>query len=508
MNDGQLAIAIKNYSNNAETGEIITSVKRLHADGKEQQYTALFLMKMLEDTDPDMQSLLGDCYYQGTGVHKDLDKSVSLFLSAAHRGSRRADYDLAWYYFDTKNYMRAIEHFNRCVAADSGLSDDVIGRSHRCMANAYANMPNADMQQAVSHWTIASEKYHDSFASRKLALWYFEKDTDHFNAENCLYYFRKAADQEDSYAAHRLAQFYIWGEDSIGVSKDGAEAERILLQYKDSGDADVLRDLGLLYRKGEGVRQDYYFARKYLEASWNLDNSSITAADLGYVCYLLSDYVAAEKMLRIADGMGTTFFSDFLGRIYKDGLIGSPDLSLASRYYGNAYRAGNLNNVFTCDEYADVLIADGDYERAYDVADQGEKEFNDICFVYIKADLVMSGKVRNRMSLDRAAEMMEICIQYDEHKAEAHMALAEYYVQCREFRKAESNYLDAVKEGVADAALCLGKLYEKGGGSITADANKAFEWYSKAAEMGSNLGKLETGCFKKGLFGGYKRIRN
>lgn len=504
----QISDAVRKYSNYAKRNELAAVAKHLHSEGDEQKYTALLLMKMLENEDPDVQSLLGDCYYQGTGVYKNLDKAVSMFRSASNKGSTRADYDLAWYYYDTKDYVRAIEHFKRCIAPESGLDDGTVGRSHRCMANAYANMPNADMQQAVNHWVIASEKYQDSFASKKLALWYFEKDSDHFDATKSLYYFRKAADQGDTYAIDRLARFYIWGESSIGISKDHAEAERILLPHKDLGDADILRSLGLIYRMGEGVRKDYELSRMYLEASWAINDAAITAADLGYVCFLLNDYSAAEKMLKIADSRGSTFFSDFLGRIYKDGLSGRKDLYLASQYYESAYRAGNLNNVFTCDEYAQLLLDTGNFEHAYDVADQGEKEFNDICFVYIKASLVMGGKVRNKMSLDRAAEMLEACIRYNEHKAESYMALGEYYLQAREYRKAEGIYIEAFNDGIVDAAVCLGRMHEQGGGSIKADANCAYDWYSKAAAAGSRIGKLETECFKKGMFSGYKRFKN
>lgn len=68
--------------------------------------------------------------------------------------------------------------------------------------------------------------------------------------------------------------------------------------------------------------------------------------------------------------------------------------------------------------------------------------------------------------------------------------------------------MDAFEIGEPDAAFFLGKLYESGGGTINADVNKAFEWYSKAAEAGSVIAQEEVSCFKKGLFGGYRRIRS
>ena len=112
------------------------------------------------------------------------------------------------------------------------------------------------------------------------------------------------------------------------------------------------------------------------------------------------------------------------------------------------------------------------------------------------------------MSLECAAEMLETCIRYNEHKAESYLALGEYYLQAREYRKAEGIYTEAFNDGVADAAVYLGRIHEQGGGSIKSDANYAYDWYLKAANAGSRLGKLETECFKKGMFSGYKRFKN
>ena len=38
--------------------------------------TALLIMKMLEDKDPELKAELGDCYYSGRGLRKDIEKGV------------------------------------------------------------------------------------------------------------------------------------------------------------------------------------------------------------------------------------------------------------------------------------------------------------------------------------------------------------------------------------------------------------------------------------------------
>ena len=183
-------------------------------------------------------------------------------------------------------------------------------------------------------------------------------------------------------------------------------------------------------------------------------------------------------------------------------------MSRALQYYERAYSTNCINNLFTCNEYVELLIQCGLLQKAYEVAEYGYKTYNDIVFIFIKADLILSQKVRNEVSPEQAAEMMELCVQYNSHVGKAHMALARYYLATRDYRKAEKNYIDAFNAGVADAGASLAYLYEKGGGTIAPNPNKAYEWFAKAAEKGSMIGAQELQCWKKGLIGGYRRIRS
>lgn len=504
-------MAFRGFSVDYASEELIKEVPILRKKGGQDLYTAILIMKIFELSHPELQSELGDCYYQGDGVAANIEKALDMFQKAAGKGSIRAQYDLGWYYYDRGEYFRSIENFTFCITNQKELDDHKLSRCYSCLGDAYSKISEPKISVAIENLAIAADKYHDAFACRRLGLIYGEPGTHYFDSEKAINYFKLGVSYGDEISAHELGTSYIIGDSDLNILPNGRIAENILLQFENTGDSDILTDLGLLYQRGDvhnGVSKDYQKSKSYYERAWEKHTSPFLAANLGYTYYCLSEYINAEKMFLIADQAGYCVNSDFLGRMYKDGLVGPKDLKKAAFYYGRAYEKGDLNNVFTYVEFSEILEEIGEYQRAYDVADKGEDKFKDVCFLFIKAKLVLNGKVNNRISLERAVEMLEVCIKYDAHRKEAHFELGKYYHSAREFRKAEKQYSDAFSMGVADAAAELGKLYELGGGTINADINKAVYWYEKAANAGSTIGIAELECFKKGLFGGYRRVRS
>lgn len=507
----QIENAVRAYTTKNQNSELINIVPKLRKNGGRDLQTALLLMKLFENISPELQSELGDCYYQGDGVSQDIEKALSMFKAAADKGGVRAQYDLGWYYYDCEEYLQAIEHFSFCISHKNEIDENKLSKSYACLGDSYSKVSEPKVSTAIENLAIAADRYHHGFACRRLSEIYGEPGTSFFDAAKTIKYYELGAMCGDSPSAHHLAIDYIFGNDNLNILPNGKKAEELLLQFADSGDFNILRDLGLLYKRGDennGINKDYDKSKTYYERSWALSNNPLVASDLGYVYFCLDEFKNAEKMLLIADSAGYYEYSDFLGRIYKEGYLGDKDLAKAELYYDRAYNKKTLNNVFTCAEYAELLEERGNYQKAFDVADYGEKRFNDVWFLFIKANLVLSGKVTNKISTADAAELMEICIQYDTHVEKAHMSLGKYYLSVGEYRKAEKQYMDAFSKGISDAAVFLGRLYEKGGGTINADPSRAFDWYSKAASAGSELGKEEVACFKKGMFGGYRRIRS
>lgn len=505
--------AYRDFSVHHVSAGLANSVAALRESGGQNLQTALLIMKMLESSYPELQTQLGDCYYQGEGLSENKDKALDRFKRSAEKGSIRAQYDLGWYYYDRGEYLRAIDGFAVCIAHRAELDDHKLSRCYACIGDAYAKTAEPKISAAIENLAIAADKYHNGFACRCLGRIYAQLNTQHFAPSKAIRYYELGASYGDTVSAHELGFRYVLGDEQLGIEQNREMAESVLLPFADCGDYNIISDLAMLYLRGDsdhGGRMDYTKAKFYYEKALALEPNPhpFMIADLGHVYYCLGEYENAEKMLVKADCLGDSSCSDFLGRMYREGLLGKKDLDRAVYYYVRAYNANELNNEFAYSEFAELLEEVGDYQKAYDVADKGDEKYNDIWFFFIKANLVLSGKVTNRISSNEAAEMMEECIRYDTQKEKAHMALGKYYLSAGNFRKAEKQYMDAFAIGVADAAVCLGRLYEQGGGTIDADTNRAYEYYVKAACAGSALGKEEASCFKKGIFGGYRRIRS
>lgn len=504
--------AIKDFSVNYKTAALIKAAPILKENGGNDLYTALLIMKIFESVNPELQSELGDCYYQGEGVVQDIDKSLELFKKAAAKGSLRAQYDLGWFYYDRSEYLRAVEYFSCCLSRAAELDEFKLSRCHACLGDSYLKISEPKFSTAVEHLAIAADKYRNAFACCRLGMIYGEKDKQHFDAVKAIKYYELAISYGDVRAAYILASAYVKGNAELGIETDFRKAEKILLKFSESDNPELLFIAGLLYMKDDtenGFESDFHKSKKYFERLYQKDEDPSVEANLGYVYYRLDEYENAEKMLLLAERHGNYAYLDFLGRMYKDGLLGEKNLGKALVYYKKAYdERGALNNLFTFGEYAELLKDSGYYHEAYAVSDQGLTQYNDAHFLFIRASLVINGNVTDGISSSEAAIDLEACSRFETHKKEAHMMLGNYYRTVREFRKSENNYMQAFDMGVADAAYYLGKLYESGGGTISADINRAYEWYSKAANAGSVSGANEAACFKKGLFGGYRRVRS
>ncbi len=506
-----LTAAVRDFSLRLDHRKLASCATALFNGDEREKHMGLLILSMLSGRDPDQLSLLGDKYDQGELVRTDEGKALSMLRSAAEQGSGRAGYDLGWYFYDRSDYLRAIEAFKTCIAPSSPvLSESQMGKVYTCIGDCYTKILEPSFDRAAEYLSIGADKYLDLFANRRLGMLYSEKNSPHYNPAKSMRYFETAASYGDFPSVHRLAQYYLFGEDTAGIAPDEAKAEALLLRYADSHYADILCDLGKIYLRRAsdgGAATDFSRARGYYEQAWEMYKGADIAADLGYLYYNCGEYQKAETMLLRADAENYCSYSDFLGRIYKDGLAGRTDLQKAAYYYGRTYKTGSMNNFFTCSEYVKLLDDLGDYELSFEVAEHGKEEYNDIAFHYQIAKLVLHGKVRG-LPMEDAAEIMESCCEYDSFEGISHMDLGNYYSSTRQFMRAVKHYTAAFEHGIADAGVSVGRIYENGGGSVAADVNMAYTWYTKAADAGSSLGVAEAACFKSGLFGGYKRVRS
>lgn len=501
--------ALVQYSFSLNEEELLDAV--LNNQNK-KSYTCLLIMQMLKKTQISACEILGNFYKDGDIVYKNEETAVSLIKVAANQGSPIANYSLGWFFHEKKDYMIAIDYFNKCIELNNVLDEDYLGDVYSCLGDCYLNITEPKLSEAFNCLLTAADKYHDAYACRRIAIEFLDSNKEYYSPEKGIKYLKQSVELKDIIGAILLADYYITGNKKLNIDKNLKIAQDILLPYVNEDDIDVLMSLGDIHLFGEETSQFVPGKSKacfYYEKAWKIEKRDQIASKLGLAYYMCNNYLVSQEMLIIADAGGITDYSDFLGRMYKDGKLQEINEEKALYYYGRTYDQGTLNNMYTYMEYVELLVKCGRYYKAYNVADKGFTTFNDVCFLFVKADLVLNKKYKGQMKPEDAERDLEICIKYNYKVKESHNILADYYMRIGNYRGAEKHYMDAFNNGLADAAVYLARLYEKGGGSIQSNTNLAYEWFKKAADAGSYLGKQELECWKPGLLGlRFKRYRS
>lgn len=502
------------------------------AERDEDVYASYLLAKMLESHAVDAKVVLGEGCLSGNVLVSNLQKARALFEEAANAGSTRGLYDIGVYYYFDKEFARAIEYLERCLKAGD-LEDSKLGLCYGTLGDSYSRLPTPQHHKAIENLNIAVTKYHIPYAASRLGEIYMEQSSPNERRKG-LAYLEEAARNGDADAASSLAKLYIYGDEELGITPNRIKAEQLLTPHADSEDVSAQYLLAQIYLFGvsgedSGGSQGAAKAVTPLEKLWNASHSAIVADRLGLAYYLLDRQREACDMWEYADREERCSYLDFLGRIYVQDLN---DTERGLRCYDRAYRSeGGLANMFVYSEYMELLIKAGRYDEAFAIAVEGESRYNDIKFIYNEAALVLEGKYKTSDPY-RYVQMMQACTEYAGYELRARRALADYYAQIGSTSEAKIQlkalydlgerdaaynlgvaygdepllaidwFTKAFEDGNIEAALRVAEVYEK----EKYDADRAYEWYSKAASAGSEKGAAEVKKFKRTMLGHYKRL--
>ena len=268
-------------------------------------------------------------------------------------------------------------------------------------------------------------------------------------------------------------------------------------QQATSGDAAAQCGLGMMYKKGQGVPQDYAQAalwwRKaaeqgYAQAQYNLAASYYNGEGVP------QDYAQAAAWLRKAAEQGNAHARDSLGVSYYHGQGVPQDYAQAALWFRKAAEQGNADG--QCDlgvSYGNGEGVPQDYAQAAlwfcKAAEQGHAHAQ-----YNLGAWYEEGE-------DQGVPQDDTQAAFWRRKIRAWRA----YINSVDFRDSEHWrytqaafwYRKAAEQGDADAQDALGDLYDKGQG-VPQDYAQAALWYRKAAEQGLAEAQLGLGT----LYGG------
>ena len=149
------------------------------------------------------------------------------------------------------------------------------------------------------------------------------------------------AEHGDAHAQSDLGNMYRKGQ---GVPQDYAEALRWYRKAADQGDADAQYSLGNMYRKGQGVPQDYAEALHRYRAAADKGDANAQYA-LGFMyCKgqgVPQDYGEAVSWFRKAADQGNVQAQYSLGIVYRDGDGVPRDYAESVRWYRKAADQGD-----------------------------------------------------------------------------------------------------------------------------------------------------------------------
>ena len=135
----------------------------------------------------------------------------------------------------------------------------------------------------------------------------FKRGNDAYNKGNyatALKEWRPLAEQGDAFAQDNLGLMYRKGQ---GVTQDDAEAVRWYRKAADQGDADAQSFLGVMYTNGEGVTQDYQAALGWYCKAIKQGHSG-AMGNLGFMYEngygVVQDYAQAHKWFNLAAARG------------------------------------------------------------------------------------------------------------------------------------------------------------------------------------------------------------
>lgn len=481
-------------------------------------YLRLILLQISKNNSAYAVQLANE-YSTGILLKQNETKALKILQRESLKEDNNANYHLGWHYYEMKEFMNAIECFQKCLSETARLLPDEVANCYANIGDCYLKIARPDYAKAVEYLNFAVDKYKMGYAAYRLGSLYADANVKSlFDPEVAIKFLKKAVEYGSEPAAVELAEYYAFGKEDLGLNKDKANALQIMRPFFDSLKPDTLETIARIYLiEDDSLTSDYdnakLFLQKALENNNGVFKNGYLESKLGYVLCLLGEDEEGIKYLIIADENGFQQYDAIIGRAYFEGQIHGIQQNhvLAEKYFHKAFNLESIN-MFQCVSYIELLTegnpAVRNYEMAYKVAEYGYETFRDVEFSFMVAKLILEEKVRGKISIYEAVERLEATATFDSKAKEATFLLGNYYLKSKDYRKAESSYLKSFENGNAEAALAVARLYENGGGTITANISKGVEWYEKAASAGSKVAEDELLCFSPKLFGGYKRVRN
>lgn len=419
-----------------------------------------YIKSLAERNDPKGLRELGEIYYQGKVVNKDIPKAVELWKRIENLDMVFGEYNregcynrLAEYYFSINDSVKGIEYLAKKDAMSSTME--------------FQKMVNLNNPIAL-YWRAAYYCPEKDLFKKEL-----KEKRDFTNKDKFLTSLLQSAQQNYPLAIGKLAYYYIKlnrGNHDEGYqwALKGAKLDDALSQYV----------LGLCYLWGWGTNVNKELAKEWFLKSANngCDEAQIIAANyyLKGQDGIQQDSAKAIHLFEMASEKGNIDALNELGCIYED-------QGAYKKAYDDFLKAANMKDPYACFRLG--LQYYYSYNTRYNNFSNHEDSSSDI---------------KKGLRFFHAADSMG--------NANAPYYIGKAYekgygVKC-DTLKAIEYYKKSADKGLNYSCYYLGKIYYEGK-LVNKDYNEAFKYLKIAAENKNNpIGsamRLLSACYRYGL---------
>lgn len=370
----------------------------------------------------------GRCYADGTEVDKDINKGIIYLHKAAKAGYVPAQSYLGLMYYDENNYKKALSWLEK-----------------------------------ASEQTYDEKPFVISMAQCYLGNLYYNEDSGYQDYKKAVYYYEKAAADNDEEAQYMLGLCYYEG---AGVEINYEKAFSLWTKAREGGEPRASAVLGICYLSGNGVAADYKKAVEMFE----------------------------ESLKANPDNKGVMYY---LGNAYRN--MGEPEnLQEALKWYTKSAELGDSDALKAKEELEEQLNPKSEFEKLVRLAESGDVVGQALLGMEYKDD--RNDYVSAAYWLGKAADQT-----YDEKSPIISLAQSElgnlYYYDIygmQDYAKAVLNFKKAAPCN-ADAKYMLACCYYYGTG-IEKDCVKAFSLWKEAEAEGEERSRVCLGiCYSTGI---------
>ena len=377
--------------------------------------------------------------YRGLGgLTKDYTKALPWLEKAERLGAQSGGSNAGYIYAHgigvPKDTAKALEYLNKGVALNHAESMVELAYEYELGLG----VPK-DMKKAKELLTKAADLENPSAMVGLGDLAGMTADGATPNYDEALRWYIKASSYDAPYAMSALGYLYMEGKG--GVQKDPKIAFDWFKRGEKLKDAASLRGLAYLYRDGRGVEKDAFMARTYFERAAALDDS-------------------------------TAMYS--LAKMYQSGDFGAVD---QAKYISWLEKAAVLDDALARDE----LEAERKPEAPGETCDR---------LAAAQTDPLRPKEIKFTVAVERTEKAVAACdaaFKASPKTLRYANQLGRSYLEAEKYTDALKVYTAPALAKSAFATMWVGNFYGRGLG-VPQDPKRAFEWYKKAADLGSTDG--------------------